>query len=179
MTLQSSSNSNISSPKTILGLLVQDHPGVMMKITAMFARRGYNISSISVGRSERPGFSRITLVAEASESIAQQMIKQLRKLIDVVKVTLLVESNTSVREFALVKVGIKDNSQRQEVITMINLYNAKAVEVTTKAMTIEVVGGIRKIDSFLEVISDIAPVRELVRSGIIAISRGDESINLD
>jgi acetolactate synthase-1/3 small subunit len=178
MMLQSFS-SNTGSPKSIIGLLVQDHPGVMMKITAMFARRGFNISSISVGQSERPGFSRITLVAEEDPSTVEQIIKQLHKLIDVVKVNLMDDSKTNVRECALIKLMIKDNEQRQEVITILNLYNAKAVDVTTKTMTIEVVGGIRKIDSFLEVISDIAPIRELARSGTIAISRGEESINLD
>jgi len=164
--------------RTIIGLIVQDHPGVMMKITGMFARRGFNIASISVGSSEKPGFSRITLVAEGDEKTIEQIIKQLHKIIDVIKVQLMEEINTSVRECALIKVTVKDNQTRQEIITIINLYQAKAVDVTNKSMTIEVVGGIRKIDSFIEVIAEICPVKEVARSGIIALSRGEESINV-
>ncbi len=174
-----SSSNNLPSPRSIIGLLVQDQPGVMMKITAMFARRGFNISSISVGQSERPGFSRITLVAEEDAQTTMQIAKQLRKLIDVVKVNIMDEFKTNIRECALVKIAIKDNAQRQEIITIVNLFNAKAVDVTSKTMTIEVVGGLRKIDSFLEVVSDITPIRELARSGTIAIARGDESISLE
>jgi acetolactate synthase-1/3 small subunit len=164
---------------TIIGLLVQDHPGVMMKITAMFARRGFNLSSITVGHSERPGFSRITLAAEGDEPTIEQIIKQLHKLIDVVKVQLLDERTTTVRECALIKVAIKDKSVRQEVITLIDLYKAKAIDVSTKVMTIEVVGGLRKIDSFIDVISEIAVIKEIARSGLLAVARGEESISLD
>lgn len=163
---------------SIIGLLVMDHPGVMMKITGMFARRGFNISSITVGRSERVGFSRITLVVEGDERTIEQIIKQLHKLIDVIKVQLLTDRNTTVRECALIKVNIKDNATRQEIITMIDLYNAKAIDVTTKTMTIELIGGQRKIDSFIEVISEISTIREIARSGVLAISRGEEAINL-
>ncbi len=74
---------------------------------------------------------------------------------------------------------LKISAQRQEIITIVNLFNAKAVDVTSKTMTIEVVGGLRRIDSFLEVVSDITPIHELARSGTIAIARGDESISLD
>ena len=108
-----------------------------------------------------------------------QIAKQLRKLIDVVKVNIMDEFKTNIRECALVKIAIKDNAQRQEIITIVNLFNAKAVDVTSKTMTIEVVGGLCKIDSFLEVVSDITPIRELARSGTIAIARGDESISLE
>ncbi len=175
MSTTSEKDKNLS----VIGMLVLDHPGVMMKITGMFARRGFNIASISVGKSEKTGFSRITIVAEGDKKTIEQIIKQLNKLIDVVKVQELSEENTTLRICALVKVTIKDHPTRQELINMVNLYRAKAIDVTTKTMTLEVVGSERKIESFIEVIRDITPIKEIVRSGVIAISRGDNSITLD
>jgi len=164
---------------SFIGLLVHDSPGVMMKITGMFARRGFNISSITVGHSERPGLSRITIGAEGDSGTIEQIIKQLNKLVDVVKVQHMRPDLTTLRECALIKIFIKDHIIRQEVITLIDLYKAKAVDVSQKYITIEVIGGIRKIDSFIAVISDIAPIREIARSGVIAINRGKSSITLD
>src|SRR5271157_1290059 len=106
--------------RVCIGLLVYDHPGVMMKITGMFARRGFNIASISVGHSERPGFSRITIVAEGDEDTIEQIIKQLHKLIDVVKVQHLEPSKTTIREAAIVKLNVRDNSARQEIMTLVD-----------------------------------------------------------
>ena len=164
---------------SIIGLLVHDHPGVMMKITGMFARRGFNISSITVGHSERPRFSRITIGAEGDQNTIEQIIKQLNKLVDVVKVQHLTPSNTTIRETALIKVFVKDNTSRQEIITIIDLYRAKAVDVSKKYITIEVVGGRTKLTSFIEVISEITTIREIARSGLVAISRGASAITLD
>jgi acetolactate synthase-1/3 small subunit len=160
-------------------MLVHDRPGVMMKITGMFARRGFNIASITVGHSERPGFSRITIGAEGDEKTIEQIMKQLHKLIDVVKVQELIPETTTIRMCALVKVAIKDHNTREGCVTTIELFNAKAIDVTPNSMTIEIVGSERKIESFIEVISDITQVKEIVRSGVIAISRGEKSITLE
>lgn len=163
---------------SFIGLLVHDNPGVMMKITGMFARRGFNISSITVGHSEKPGLSRITIGAEGDEATIEQIIKQLNKLVDVIKVQHMRSDQTTLRECALIKVFIKDHDVRQEIVTLIELYKGKAVDVSQKYITIEIIGGIRKIDSFLEVVSDVAPIREIARSGVIAINRGKTAITL-
>lgn len=164
---------------SIIGLLVNDSPGVMMKITGLFARRNFNIASITVGHSEKPGLSRITIGAEGDPATIEQIIKQLNKLIDVVKVQYLKPESTTLRECALIKVMLKDSSERQEVITLIDLYKVKAIDVSDKFVTIEVVGGPRKVDSFIEVLSDIVPIREIVRSGLMGMSRGQSSITLE
>jgi acetolactate synthase-1/3 small subunit len=177
--LMSTSKNESENGTSIIGLLVQDHPGVMMKITGMFARRGYNIASITVGHSERPGLSRITIGAEGDVNTIEQIIKQLNKLIEVVKVQHLVSNKTTMREIALIKVAIKDSNIRQQVITLIDLYKGKAVDISQKTITIEVVGNQTKIDSLIEIISDVTTIREIARSGTIAISRGDESITLN
>jgi acetolactate synthase-1/3 small subunit len=171
--------STTNEPISYIAMLVHDRPGVMMKITGMFARRGFNIASITVGHSERPNFSRITIGVEGDSRTVEQIMKQLNKLIDVVKVQRLNLENTTVRVCCLVKIAIKDHVTRDSCITMIDLYKAKAIDVTIKSMTIEIVGSERKIDSFINVISEIAPIKEIVRSGVIAISRGDRGITLD
>lgn len=160
-------------------MLVSDHPGVMMKITGMFARRGFNISSISVGHSERPGFSRITIMAEGDEATIEQIIKQLHKLIDIVKVQHLEPSKTTMREASLVKVLVKDNNARQEIMTLVDIYNGKVIDVTSKTMTLEIVGTQRKVNSFIELISEIGNIKEVARSGVLALHRGEEAITLD
>jgi acetolactate synthase-1/3 small subunit len=165
--------------RVCIGLLVYDHPGVMMKITGMFARRGFNIASITVGHSEREGFSRITIVAEGDEQTIEQIIKQLNKLIDVIKVTHMFPQNTTMRELAIVKINIKDNNDRQEVLTLVEIFRSKVVDVTAKTMTIELVGTESKISSFIELIGSVVPIREIVRSGLVALGRGEDSITLE
>ncbi|MCP4762712.1 MAG: acetolactate synthase small subunit [archaeon] len=171
--------SYLSENLSIIGLWVKDEPGVMMKITGMFARRGFNIASITVGHSERAGFSRITIAAEGDESTIEQITKQLHKLVDVIKVQHLPPGKTTLRECALIKVKTLNNTIRQEIITLIELYRAKSIDVSAKTITIEVVGSSRKIDSFIDLVKEIAPIREIARSGIIAMPRGDSAITLD
>ncbi len=165
--------------RVVIGMLVHDKPGVMMKITAMFARRGFNIESITVGHSEREGFSRITIVAEGDKVILEQIIKQLNKLIDVVKVQHLHQKNTNLREFALVKVNAKGNQDRQEILTLVEIYRGKIIDVTSKTMTVELIGSQNKIESFIELIADVTNIREIVRSGIVALLKGEDSISLE
>ncbi|MHA1792544.1 MAG: acetolactate synthase small subunit, partial [Promethearchaeota archaeon] len=123
-----------SEHKVPISLLVNDHPGVMMKVTSLFARRGFNIASISVGHSERPGFSRITIVAEGDEATIEQIIKHLNKLVDVIKVQLLYPGKTTIREFALIKTDVRNNQDRQEIMTLVDIYRGKVVDVTKKTM---------------------------------------------
>ncbi len=165
--------------KVVIGMLVHDKPGVMMKITGMFARRGFNIASITVGASERLGFSRITIVAEGDEVVLEQIIKQLNKLIDVVKVQHLNAAKTNLREFALVKVSAKNNKDRQEILTLVEIYRGKVIDVTSKTMTVEIIGSQKKIESFIELLGDVTHIREIVRSGIVALLKGEDSISLD
>jgi acetolactate synthase I/III small subunit len=177
--MKMATNKNGETNQVCIGLLVYDHPGVMMKITGMFARRGFNISNISVGHSERPGFSRITIMAEGDEATLEQIVKQLHKLIDVVKVQHLEPQKTTMREAALVKVNVKDNQGRQEIMTLIEIYKGKVIDVTSKTMTLEIVGTQRKVDSFIDLISEIGTIKEIARSGVLALYRGEESITLD
>jgi len=161
-----------------IGLLVQDHPGVMMKITAMFARRGYNIASLTVGHSEREGLSRVTIMAEGDTVTIEQIMKQLNKLVDVIKVQHLDPDNSNMRELALIKVMVKDNYQRQEIITLVDIFRGNVIDVTTKTMTVEIVGSKKKVDSFIELAGNSVPIKELTRSGTVALLTGEDTITL-
>jgi acetolactate synthase I/III small subunit len=162
-----------------IGLWVFDKPGVMLKIMGLFARRGYNIASISVGHSEREGFSRMTIIAEGETKIIEQIIKQLNKLTDVIKVQALPSGSTTIRELGLIKIAIRNNSDRINVEPLVNFYKAKVIDVNSKTMTIEVVGTEQKLDSFIALVSEIVSIKEIVRSGVVGLSRGEDSINMD
>lgn len=174
-----SSSRDYDGDLVCIGLLVQDHPGVMMKITGMFARRGFNIASISVGYSEKPGFSRITIMAEGDEATIEQIIKQLNKLVDVIKVQHFNPRATNMRELALIKINVKDNGVRQELLTLVEIFRGKTIDVTTRTMTLEIVGSGKKVKSFIELIQDVAPIKEIHRSGTVALLTGESSITLE
>ena len=169
----------IMPDRVYIGMLVTDHSGVMMKITGMFARRGFNIASITVGHSEKEGYSRITIAAEGDERVIEQIIKQLNKLVDVVKVQHLDPDKSNMREIALIKILTKDNSVRQEIITLLDIYRGSVIDVTANTMTLEIVGSQKKIGSFITLVKETTNIKEIVRSGVIALLTGEDSITLN
>lgn len=166
-------------PVFLVALLVEDHPGVTMKIAGMFARRGINLSSFTGAASEKKGFSRIILKIEGDHRVFEQIYKQMNKLIEVVKVKTLFPDNSTLRELALVKVTLKKEYGRAAVMSLNEIFRNKVIDVTRKTMTMEVVGSSDKIDSFIELVGERAVVREVARSGTVALYRGEDSIFLD
>ncbi|MCP4753932.1 MAG: acetolactate synthase small subunit [Proteobacteria bacterium] len=166
-------------PAFLVALLVEDHPGVTMKIAGMFARRGINITSFTGAPSEKKGLSRIVMTAEGDSKVLEQIYKQMNKLVDVVQVRPLLPENATLRELALVKLTIKDENDRQAVMSLNEIFRNKIIDVTTKTLTVEVVGGSEKIDSFVELVSEKVTIRELSRSGTVALYRGEDSVFLD
>lgn len=167
------------TPEFLVALLVEDHPGVTMKIAGLFARRGINLTSFTGAPSEKKGFSRIIMKAEGDSKVFEQIYKQMNKLIEVVKVKTLLPDNAIMRELALIKVSIRDEKDRQAVISLNEIFRNRVINITTKTMTVEVVGTSGKIDSFVSLISDQVSVRELARTGTIALYRGEDSIFMD
>lgn len=170
---------NNNKPVFMIALLVEDHPGVTMKIAGMFARRGINLTSFTGASSEKKGLSRIMMKAEGDHQVVEQICKQMNKLIEVVQVRPLLPDKATFRELALVKVSIKDDKDRQAVMSLNEIFRNKIIDVTVKTITIEVVGSSEKINSFLELVNEITSVRELARSGTIALYRGEDSIFMD
>jgi len=158
----------------VLSLLVEDKPGLLTRVAGLFARRGFNIESLAVGKSEIEGLSRITVVVDVEELPLEQVTKQLNKLINVIKIVEL-DSETSVtREHMLIKVRV-DNTTRSQVLEAVTLFRARVVDVSTDALVIETTGDTGKIQAFLRVLEPYG-IKEIAQSGLLAIGRGSKSI---
>lgn len=160
--------------KHTLSVLVENKPGVLARIAALFSRRGFNIDSLAVGPTEHAEISRMTVVVDVDELPLEQVTKQLNKLIEVLKVVELEPGASVQREILLVKVRT-DQQSRSHVLETVQLFRAKVVDVAGDALTIEVTGNRDKLAAFLEVLEPFG-VKELVQSGLVAIGRGSRSI---
>ena len=154
--------------------LVEDKPGVLARVSSMFRRRGFNISSLAVGHSEVPDLSRMTFVVEGDDFVVEQVTKQLYKLIDVVRVSDIAEQESVYREMALIKVRASAQT-RSEIIQMVDIFRANIVDVSTDSLIIEVTGDEEKIDSLQELLKPFG-VREIMRTGRVAMTRGAAAV---
>ncbi len=158
-----------------LSVLVEDKPGVLARVSGLFARRMFNIDSLAVGPTEVPGISRITLVVDADGHLLEQVTKQLNKLIHVLKIVELSDEQSAQRDHILIKVRA-DASARIQVTQAADLFRAKIVDVSPESVIIEATGSANKINALLEVLEPFG-VREIVRAGTIALSRGLRSMS--
>jgi acetolactate synthase-1/3 small subunit len=161
-------------PNHVLSLLVEDKPGLLTRVAGLFARRGFNISSLAVGVTEVPGLSRITVVVDVDEQPLEQVTKQLNKLVNVIKIVELDFAASVQREHMLVKVRA-DNANRSNVLEVVNLFRASVVDYAADALVIEITGDKGKVDAFLRAVEPFG-VKELAQSGLLAIGRGGKSI---
>ncbi|MDT0269408.1 acetolactate synthase small subunit [Streptomyces sp. DSM 44915] len=160
--------------KHTLSVLVENKPGVLSRITALFSRRNFNIDSLAVGTTEHPEVSRITIVVSVEELPLEQVTKQLNKLVNVLKIVELEPSAAIHRELVLVKVRA-DNDTRSQIVEIVRLFRAKTVDVAPEAVTIEATGSSDKLEAMLRMLEPFG-IKELVQSGAIAIGRGSRSI---
>jgi acetolactate synthase-1/3 small subunit len=158
----------------VLSLLVEDKPGLLTRVAGLFARRGFNIESLAVGRSEIEGLSRITVVVDVEELPLEQVTKQLNKLVNVIKIVELDPTQSVTRDHLLIKVRV-DNTTRSQILEAVNLFRARVVDVATDALVIETTGDSGKIEAFLRVLEPYG-IREIAQSGLLAIGRGSKSI---
>jgi acetolactate synthase-1/3 small subunit len=156
-----------------LVVLVEDQPGVLNRVVSLMRRRSFNIDSITVGHSEQPGLSRMTIIVTGEDNEVEQAGKQLYKLLEVVKVTDVPAEDAITRELVIVKVAAK-GAQRAEVIQIAEIYSARILDATPNTLMIQATGNEDHIDSFLNMMR-IFGIRELARSGKIAMSRGSSS----
>jgi acetolactate synthase-1/3 small subunit len=161
--------------KHTLSVLVEDQPGVLTRIAALFSRRGFNIESLAVGPTEHVGVSRMTIVVNVEGSPLEQVTKQLNKLVEVIKIVELEPDASVTRELLMVKVSATADN-RSEILDVVQLFSAKVIDVAVDAVTIQLVGNAGKIADFLRVLEPFG-VRELVQSGMVAIGRGSRSIS--
>ena len=157
-----------------ISVLVDNAPGVLSRVTGLFSGRGFNIESLSVAPTQDPEVSRITLLTSGSPAIVEQIIKQLRKLINVIKVVDLTETKFVQREMALIRVRAEAAS-RAEILRIVDIFRCQVVDVSPRSYTIESIGDQDKIEALLDLLTHFG-IEEIVRTGKIAIARPETKI---
>ena len=160
----------------ILSLLVENEAGALSRISGLFSARGFNIESLTVAPTEEPSISRMTIVTSGSDAIIEQITKHLNKLVDVIKVVDLNESNHIERELMLVKVMALDSS-REELMRLSDIFRGRIIDVNENSYTIEITGNGDKLDAFLKAVKPEL-ILETVRTGVSGIARGDKAIRV-
>ena len=163
--------------KHVLAVIVENRPGVLTRVAGLFSRRGFNIDSIAVGETEDSELSRMTILVEGDENVIEQVIKQLNKLIDVVKISNLTNESTVNRELVLIKVKAEP-AARAELQQLAETFRAKIVDVSLDSIIVEVTGDDEKIKAF-ELLLRHFGIQELVRTGKISMMRGVKYIKID
>ncbi|MEM3673087.1 MAG: acetolactate synthase small subunit [Candidatus Bathyarchaeia archaeon] len=159
----------------VIGAIVEHQPGVLFRVTSLIRRRGFNIQSISVGPTEKKEIARITLVVTGDKKIVEQVVKQLNKLVEVIKVSIINPERAVVRELALIKVNAP-RGVKSEIINYAKIFKGHIVDASPNSLTVEVTGDSDKIDAFIKLLKPHG-IKEVARTGITALSRGIESVN--
>lgn len=158
-----------------LSVLVEDRPGVLARVSALFSRRGFNIESLAVGATELKGVSRMTIMVAVEDLPLEQVTKQLNKLINVIKIVEQDPDTSVARELMMIKVR-SDASARGEVIEVVNLFRAKVIDVSPESITVEATGTPDKLEALLKMLDQYG-IREIAQSGIVALGRGPKSMS--
>ena len=154
----------------VISTLVENKPGVLQKVAGLFTRRDFNIDSITVGESEVDGLARMVITVKADEKILEQVIKQLNKLVDVIKIK-DISKNAVKRELCLVKVNIPNEKARAEIMQYANIFRAKIVDVTEETLLIEITGDMEKTNAFISLLKGYG-IKKISRTGLTAMARG-------
>ena len=157
--------------KVVLSLLVENNFGVLSRVAGLFSRRGYNINSLTVGETENPVFSRMTIVTSGEEDVLEQIRKQLAKLPEVVEIRELPPGESVARELILLKVSAGEE-QRPQIISIAGVFRANIVDVSENTLMIELTGGKEKLAAFINLIG-VSRIREMARTGITGLARGE------
>lgn len=158
--------------KHTISVLVENHFGAFDRVATMFSGKGFNIRSISIGETEIAEVSRMTIVTEGDDQLIDQVVKQLNRLIDTIKVIDLAETYHVERELALIAVGIHKGSM-EEIKNICDIFRGNIVDITNKSMMIEITGPPDKIDAAINVLAPFG-IKEMARSGIVALKRGEQ-----
>ncbi|MCD8078204.1 MAG: acetolactate synthase small subunit [Lachnospiraceae bacterium] len=156
--------------RCVLSVLVENSSGVLSRVAGLFSRRGYNIDSLTVGETQNPDFSRMTIVTRGEDDVLEQIRKQLAKLVDVVDIKELPDEEAVCRELVLVKIEA-DAEKRPQVIAVADIFRAKIVDVAENSIMVELTGNQNKLDAFMRLLGDFH-ILQLARTGITGLSRG-------
>ena len=158
----------------IISVLLENETGALSRVSGLFSQRGFNIESLTVAQTNDPSLSRMTIVSTGNDRVLEQIVKQLNKLIEVVKVSDLTSQDHIERELMLVKV-CPTNKDELDIKQLVDIFSCKIVDVTEKTYTIEISGKTKKINAFLNAL-DSAIIMEVSRTGVTGISRGKKAI---
>jgi acetolactate synthase-1/3 small subunit len=156
--------------KHTLVALMEDKPGVLNRVSSLFRRRNYNIESLTVGHSETPGISRMTIVVDGDARVVEQVVKQLSKLVNVTQVLNVSDKPTVIRELVLIKVKAAHGT-RSEIMELTNVFRARVVDVGTTSLTVEITGLEEKVNSLIGLLQPFG-IEEMARTGRVAMVRG-------
>ena len=154
----------------VISTLVENKPGVLQKVAGLFTRRGFNIDIITVGESEVENLARMVIVVNGDRKTLEQVIKQLSKLVDVIKIKDITQ-NAVQRELCLIKVNIPNEKARSEIMQYTDIFRAKIVDVCEDSLIIEITGNMEKINAFLRLLKGFG-IKKISRTGLTAMSRG-------
>ncbi len=154
----------------ILSVLVENEPGVLSRVSGLFSGRGFNIESLNVGPTLEAGVSRMTITTSGETQIIEQIVKQLRKVITVIKVVDMIEHKAVEREMVLIKVNAED-ARRAEVLRIVDIFRCKVVDVSASELVIEVTGDPGKIEAIVNLLNRFG-IKEIARTGLVALKRG-------
>lgn len=158
----------------ILSVLAKNSSGVLTRVSGLFARRGFNIDSLTVGRTEQEDISRMTIVVAGDMEVVDQVVKQLNKLEDIINIQELLPGNSVYRELVLIKVKA-DAEKRSEINEVVNIFRSKIVDISENTLTVELTGDESKINALIRLLNEYE-IKEVVRTGICGLERGEESI---
>jgi len=162
----------------VISVLVENKPGVLHGVSNLFRRRNFNIESITVGPSQDSEVARMTITVNGDEKTLEQVVKQLAKLIDVLKVEELEPGKFVMRELALIKVNVPTPKERSDIISCVEVFRGRIIDVSIDSLTVEITGTPDKLDAFLNLMKTHG-VTELARTGITALARGAKTVRID
>ena len=157
--------------RRVLSILVDNTAGVLSRVSGLFSRRGYNIKSLTVGETADPSYSRMTVVCSGDDVVLEQITRQLRKLVDVKDIKVLEPEVSVSRELIMVKIRVEE-SMRESVLSLVNIFRAKIVDVARESMIIELTGSESKLEAFMSLLGGSYEILEVARTGITGLSRG-------
>lgn len=158
--------------KHILAVWVEHHPGILSKVSGLFSRRGYNIESLVVSKTEDSSIFRMTIVVDGDETIIEQVTKQLNKMVDVIKVSDITNEETVDRQLLLIRIAA-DSTNRSEIIQLMDIFRARIVDISRKSLMIEATGDEPKIEAIIKSLQPFG-IQELVKTGTISMVRGNK-----
>ncbi len=163
--------------KFVIAILVENQPSVLTRVSGMFTRRAFNIDTLTVGETEDPRYSRITIYASGDDSTRKQVMKQLKKLYNVKEVKVMERDKSVYRELALIKLR-NDPQTRQEVLSAVDIFRSKIVDFSPSTLCVEITGETSKIEAFIALVKHVG-ILEMCRTGVVALERGCNFLNSD